>query len=165
MIDFIKIKVKAGDGGKGCVAWRHEKFYANGGPFGGDGGKGGDVWFQVDTNETTLTKLRFTKRVKAGNGMPGLTKKMHGKSGEDAVVSVPLGTMIRNAANNDLLADLTQPGQKVLIAHGGRGGLGNPSLRQRDRKSQRIPLRRSNRISVSSVFPMTEVLYWRICPD
>lgn len=125
MIDFIKLHVKAGDGGKGAVAWRHEKYYPNGGPFGGDGGKGGDVWFQVDTNETTLTKLRFTKRVKAGNGMPGLTKKMHGKSGEDAVVSVPLGTMIRNAANNDLLADLTQPGQKVLIAHGGRGGLGN----------------------------------------
>lgn len=125
MIDLVRLHVKAGDGGRGCVAWRHEKYYPNGGPFGGDGGNGGDVWFQVDTNETTLTKLRFTKTVKAGNGAPGLTKKMHGKSGEDAVVYVPLGTMIRNAANNDLLADLTKPGQKVLIAHGGRGGLGN----------------------------------------
>lgn len=125
MIDFIKISVKAGDGGRGCVAWRHEKFYPNGGPFGGDGGKGGDVYFEVDTNETTLTKLRFTRKVKAGNGAPGLIKKMHGKSGDDVTISVPLGTMIRNAENGDLMADLTKPGQKVLIAHGGKGGLGN----------------------------------------
>ncbi len=125
MIDLVKLHVKAGDGGRGCVAWRHEKFYPLGGPFGGDGGKGGDIYFKVDTNETTLTKLRFTKKVKAGNGMPGLTKKMHGKSGDDVIIPVPLGTMIRNAENHDLLADLTKPGQKVLIAHGGRGGLGN----------------------------------------
>ncbi len=125
MIDLVKLHVKAGDGGRGCVAWRHEKYYPNGGPFGGDGGKGGDVWFAVDTNETTLTKLRFTKSVKAGNGMPGLIKKMHGKSGDDVIVPVPLGTMIRNSENGDLLADLTEPGQKVLIAHGGKGGLGN----------------------------------------
>lgn len=125
MIDYIKLHVKAGDGGRGCVAWRREKFYPNGGPFGGDGGKGGDIYFCVDTNETTLTKLRYTKTIKAGNGAPGLIKKMHGKSGDDIVVPVPPGTMIRNAANNDLLADLTQPGQKVLIAHGGKGGLGN----------------------------------------
>ena len=125
MIDLIKMHVKAGDGGRGIVAWRREKFYPNGGPAGGDGGKGGDIWFAVDTNETTLTKLRYTKSVKAGNGAPGLTKKMHGKSGDDVTVHVPLGTMIRNAANGDLLADLVKPGQKVLIAHGGKGGLGN----------------------------------------
>ncbi len=125
MIDLVKLKVKAGDGGRGAVAWRHEKYYPNGGPFGGDGGDGGSVYFKVDTNETTLTKLRFTKSIKAGNGMPGMTKKMHGKSGDDVIVGVPLGTMIRNADNNDLLADLTKPGEKVLIAHGGKGGLGN----------------------------------------
>ena len=125
MIDLVKLHVKAGDGGRGCVAWRHEKFYANGGPFGGDGGKGGDIWFAVDTNETTLMKLKFTRKIKAGNGMPGLIKKMHGKSGDDIIVPVPLGTMIRNATNGDLLADLTKPGQKVLIARGGKGGLGN----------------------------------------
>lgn len=124
-IDLIRLHVKAGDGGRGCVAWRHEKFYPNGGPFGGDGGNGGDIYFKVDTNETTLTKLRFTRTIKAGNGAPGLIKKMHGKSGDDVIVPVPLGTMIRNAANGDLLADLTEPGQKVLIAHGGKGGLGN----------------------------------------
>ena len=101
MIDLVKLHVKAGDGGRGCVAWRHEKFYANGGPFGGDGGKGGDIWFAVDTNETTLMKLKFTRKIKAGNGMPGLIKKMHGKSGDDIIVPVPLGTMIRNAANGD----------------------------------------------------------------
>lgn len=125
MIDFIKIKVKAGDGGKGCVAWRHEKFYANGGPFGGDGGRGGHVYIEVDTNETTLTKLRFTRSVKAGNGEPGKIKKMHGADGEDVTIKVPLGTMVRNAANGDLLADLTKPHQIVLIAKGGKGGLGN----------------------------------------
>jgi GTP-binding protein len=125
MIDLIRMHVKAGDGGRGAVAWRREKYYPNGGPAGGDGGKGGDVWFKVDTNETTLTKLRFTKSVKAGNGAPGLNKKMHGKSGQDVYIPVPLGTMIRNAANGDLLADLTKPGQMVMIAHGGKGGLGN----------------------------------------
>ena len=125
MIDFIKIKVKAGDGGKGCVAWRHEKFYANGGPFGGDGGRGGHVYIEVDTNETTLTKLRFTRSVKAGNGEPGKIKKMHGADGEDVTIKVPLGTMVRNAANGDLLADLTRPHQIVMIAKGGKGGLGN----------------------------------------
>ena len=125
MIDFIKIKVKAGDGGKGCVAWRHEKFYANGGPFGGDGGRGGHVYIEVDTNETTLTKLRFTHSVKAGNGEPGKIKKMHGADGEDVTIRVPLGTMVRNAETGDLLADLTRPHQIVMIAKGGKGGLGN----------------------------------------
>ncbi len=125
MIDFIKIKVKAGDGGKGCVAWRHEKYYANGGPFGGDGGRGGHVYIEVDTNETTLTKLRFTRSVKAGNGEPGKIKKMHGADGEDVTIKVPLGTMVRNAENGDLLADLTKPHQIVMIAKGGKGGLGN----------------------------------------
>ena len=125
MIDLVNIKIKAGDGGKGCVAFRHEKYYPNGGPFGGDGGRGGNVYFSVDTNETTLTKLRFTKSIRAGNGGDGMTKKMHGKDGDDVTVKVPLGTMIRNAKNGDLLADLTRPNQTVLIAKGGRGGLGN----------------------------------------
>ncbi len=125
MIDLIKMKVKAGDGGKGAVAFRHEKYYPNGGPFGGDGGRGGNVYFEVDTNETTLIKLRYTKSVKAGNGGNGMTKKMHGKDGDDIILKVPLGTMIRNAANGDLIADLTKPHQVALVAKGGRGGLGN----------------------------------------
>ncbi len=125
MIDLIKVHVKAGDGGRGIVAWRREKYYPTGGPAGGDGGDGGSIYFAVDTNETTLTKLRYTKSIKAGNGSPGLIKKMHGKSGDDIIVPVPLGTMIRNAKNGDLLADLTKPGQKVLVAKGGKGGLGN----------------------------------------
>lgn len=125
MIDLIKMKVKAGDGGKGAVAFRHEKYYPNGGPFGGDGGRGGNVYFEVDTNETTLIKLRYTKSVKAGNGSNGMTKKMHGKDGDDVILHVPLGTMIRNAENGDLIADLTSPHQVALVARGGRGGLGN----------------------------------------
>ena len=125
MIDLIKMKVKAGDGGKGAVAFRHEKYYPNGGPFGGDGGRGGNVYFEVDTNETTLIKLRYIKSVKAGNGSNGMTKKMHGKDGDDVILHVPLGTMIRNAENGDLIADLTRPHQVALVARGGRGGLGN----------------------------------------
>lgn len=125
MIDFIKMHLKAGDGGRGIVAWRREKYYPNGGPAGGDGGDGGSIYFAVDTNESTLTKLRFTQSVKAGNGAPGLIKKMHGKSGDDIIVKVPPGTMIRNAKTGDLLADLTKAGQKVRIAKGGKGGLGN----------------------------------------
>lgn len=125
MIDFIRMHLKAGDGGRGIVAWRREKYYPNGGPAGGDGGDGGSIYFAVDTNETTLTKLRFTQSVKAGNGSPGLIKKMHGKSGEDVTVRVPPGTMIRNAKTGDLLADLTKEGQVVRIAKGGKGGLGN----------------------------------------
>lgn len=125
MIDFIRMHLKAGDGGRGIVAWRREKYYPNGGPAGGDGGDGGSIYFAVDTNETTLTKLRFTQTVKAGNGSPGLIKKMHGKSGEDITIKVPPGTMIRNAKNGDLLADLTKEGQIVCIAKGGKGGLGN----------------------------------------
>lgn len=125
MIDYIKIKVRAGNGGKGSVAFRHEKYYPNGGPFGGDGGRGGNVYFEVDTNETTLSKLRFTRSVKAEDGGDGMTKKMHGKDGEDVIIKVPLGTMIRNAANGDLMADLTKPHQVALIARGGKGGLGN----------------------------------------
>lgn len=125
MIDFIRMHLKAGDGGRGIVAWRREKYYPNGGPAGGDGGDGGSIYFAVDTNETTLTKLRFTKLIKAGNGSPGLIKKMHGKSGEDVTIKVPPGTMIRNAKTGDLLADLTKEGQVVRIARGGKGGLGN----------------------------------------
>lgn len=125
MIDFIRMHLKAGDGGRGIVAWRREKYYPNGGPAGGDGGDGGSIYFAVDTNETTLTKLRYTQSVKAGNGSPGLIKKMHGKSGEDVTVKVPPGTMIRNAKTGDLLADLTKEGQVIRIAKGGKGGLGN----------------------------------------
>lgn len=125
MIDFIRMHLKAGDGGRGIVAWRREKYYPNGGPAGGDGGDGGSIYFAVDTNETTLTKLRYTQSVKAGNGSPGLIKKMHGKSGEDVTVKVPPGTMIRNAKTGDLLADLTKEGQVVRVAKGGKGGLGN----------------------------------------
>lgn len=125
MIDLIKIKVKAGDGGKGAVAFRHEKYYPNGGPFGGDGGRGGNIYFQVDTNETTLSKLRYSKNIKAEDGGNGMTKKMHGKDGEDIFLHVPLGTMVRNAKNGDLIADLTKPHQIALIAKGGKGGLGN----------------------------------------
>lgn len=125
MIDLVKIKLKAGDGGKGAVAFRHEKYYPNGGPFGGDGGRGGNIYFTVDTNETTLVKLRYTKSVRAGSGGNGMTKKMHGKDGEDITIHVPLGTMIRNVATGDLIADLTEPNQTLLVAKGGRGGLGN----------------------------------------
>lgn len=125
MIDSVKLKIKAGDGGKGLVAFRHEKYVPFGGPCGGDGGDGGSVFFCADTNETTLSKLKYTKSVQAGSGQAGLNKQMHGKNGDDVTVKVPLGTMIRNADTNDLLADITHPDQQVCVAKGGRGGKGN----------------------------------------
>lgn len=125
MIDQVTMHVKAGDGGRGLVAWRHEKYYPNGGPFGGDGGRGGHIYIEVDTNESTLAKLRYTKNIKAGNGEAGKTKKMHGADGQDVTIRVPLGTMVHNQKTGDLLADMTRPHQIVLIARGGRGGLGN----------------------------------------
>ena len=110
MIDRVKLHLKAGDGGRGCVAWRREKFYPNGGPFGGDGGNGGDIYFAVDTNETTLIKLRFTKTVKAGNGSPGLIKKMHGKSGDD----IPLYARIIKVTDSYDAMISKRPGREQL---------------------------------------------------
>ncbi|HLR92566.1 MAG TPA: GTPase ObgE [Atopostipes sp.] len=124
-IDQANIYVKAGDGGDGMVAFRREKFVPDGGPAGGDGGKGGDVVFIVDEGLNTLMDFRYNRHFKADKGENGMSKGMHGRAAEDLMVSVPPGTVIKNEDTGEVLADLTEDGQKVVVASGGRGGRGN----------------------------------------
>jgi GTPase len=124
-VDEIKIQVKSGDGGAGCVSFRREKFIPLGGPDGGDGGKGGDVTFQVSPHLATLLDLRHKPHLKAGRGKHGMGKDRHGAGGEDLTVLVPQGTVIKDAETDEILADLAEPGQSVVLLKGGRGGQGN----------------------------------------
>lgn len=123
-IDSAKIKIKAGDGGNGAVSFRREKYVAAGGPDGGDGGRGGDIIFQVDDNLSTLADFRYKRKYSAGRGGDGRGKRCSGKKGEDLVISVPRGTLLRDAETGRLVADLSGDEPQV-IAHGGRGGWGN----------------------------------------
>ena len=138
--DYVKIIAKAGDGGNGAISFRREKYVAAGGPDGGDGGKGGDVYFEVDPNSNTLIDFRFKKKFKAENGNNGEGSNKYGKSGENLTIKVPIGTVIKDASNNRVLADLSQEGQRELVVKGGRGGKGNAhfatSTRQAPRFSQ-----------------------------
>ena len=124
-IDEVKIHVKAGDGGRGCLSFRREKFVAMGGPDGGDGGRGGDVLIEVDTALSTLLDLRYRQHLKAQNGAPGMGKNMHGKSGEDLIIKVPPGTLVLDDESGELLADMTASGQTLKLLKGGQGGRGN----------------------------------------
>lgn len=123
-VDTAKIRIKAGDGGNGAVSFHQEKYVAAGGPDGGDGGKGGNVVFVSDTNVSTLVDFRYRKRYFAPNGQPGSSKRCSGKSGEDLVIRVPKGTLIRDAQTNRILADISTD-EPVVVARGGRGGWGN----------------------------------------
>lgn len=124
-VDQVHIEIAAGKGGAGAVAFRHEKFAEFGGPYGGDGGRGGDVIALADNSISTLLDFRYRKIIKAENGAPGGTKRMTGKSGEHEIIRVPVGTLIRDAHTLELLADLSEDGQRVVLATGGKGGLGN----------------------------------------
>ena len=124
-VDQVKIEVKAGDGGRGCVSFRREKFIPKGGPDGGDGGDGGHVFFVVDEALTTLLDYRYLHHCKAKNGAPGLGKTMHGKNGESLELRVPRGTLVYDAETGELLADLTEVGEPLLFLRGGKGGRGN----------------------------------------
>lgn len=124
-IDRVKIKIKAGDGGNGVTAFRREKFVPRGGPSGGDGGNGGDVWLESDEGLNTLLHLRFNPEHKAERGKHGEGSNRFGKHGENAVVKVPVGTQVFNAETNELLFDFTEAGQHYLAAKGGKGGWGN----------------------------------------
>ncbi len=123
--DESKIFVKGGDGGRGCVSFRREKYVPKGGPDGGDGGKGGDVVFVADENLSTLIDFHYKRHYRAERGQHGRGKKQTGRSGEDLVIPVPVGTEIYDAETGVLIADLKQPGQKIVVAKGGRGGRGN----------------------------------------
>lgn len=125
-VDSAKIYVKAGNGGNGCMSFRREKFVPKGGPDGGDGGRGGHVYLKAHGQLSTLLDFRYRKRYEAQRGAHGQGAKKNGKMGKDVVIPVPCGTVVRNAENGELLADLTQDGEEFLVARGGRGGKGNP---------------------------------------
>ena len=123
--DYTKIIVKSGDGGNGAITFRREKYVASGGPDGGDGGKGGDVYFAVDPDQNTLINFRYNKKYKAQNGENGSGNRCFGKSGEDLYIKVPRGTVIKDAETLKVIADLSEEGQCELVFPGGRGGKGN----------------------------------------
>jgi GTP-binding protein len=124
-IDEVRIEVEAGHGGRGCMSFRREKFVPRGGPDGGDGGNGGDVVAVADPQLTTLLDLRYQRLYRAGRGVHGKGKDQHGKRGEEKIIPVPVGTTIRDAESGELLVDLSAPGQRAVIARGGKGGRGN----------------------------------------
>lgn len=124
-VDRTQITVKSGDGGNGCCSFRREKFIPKGGPDGGDGGNGGDVILESTTSEQNLNSLVYRRRYCAANGPGGQGSDMHGRNADAIVVKVPVGTVIRDAATGEVLADLDTPGAQVVVAKGGRGGRGN----------------------------------------
>lgn len=137
-IDEVIIEVEGGKGGDGCVSFRREKCLPKGGPDGGDGGKGGDVYLVADEGLNTLADFRHQRDFRAGNGKPGMGKQRTGKSGEDLYIKVPVGTLVYDGETGELLGDLTRHGQKLLIASGGRGGLGNAHFKSSTNQAPRI---------------------------
>jgi GTP-binding protein len=124
-VDEAKIYVKAGDGGNGCVAFRREKYVPRGGPAGGDGGRGGSVYLEANPNDNTLLRYRYNREFKGDRGRHGEGSNCTGVSGDDLILQVPVGTLVYDSTGRELLADLKTPGQRVLVAEGGRGGRGN----------------------------------------
>lgn len=124
-VDVAKIFIRSGNGGNGAISFRREKYVPFGGPDGGDGGKGGDVVFEVDKNMRTLLDFKYKKKYEAERGQDGGKSNMFGKDGKDLIIKVPAGTVIRDTESNRIIADLTEDGQSVVVAKGGRGGRGN----------------------------------------
>ncbi|MFQ3622802.1 MAG: GTPase ObgE [Acetobacteraceae bacterium] len=136
-LDEAKIWVKAGDGGNGCVAFRREKFIEFGGPWGGDGGKGGDVVVEAVPNLNTLIDYRYAQHFRAERGEDGKGKEMTGRGGDDLVLKVPVGTVLLADDRETVLADLTEPGQRVTLCRGGRGGFGNTRYKSSTNRAPR----------------------------
>ena len=124
-VDYVEIYAKGGDGGAGAVAFRREKYVPRGAPAGGDGGRGGSVIIQADEALHTLVDLRYQKHLRAKNGQPGGSSDKTGADGEDLVVRVPVGTIVRDVGTGEILADLVAQGQRAALARGGMGGRGN----------------------------------------
>jgi GTP-binding protein len=137
-IDQATIRVKAGDGGHGCVAFRREKFVPKGGPSGGDGGTGGSVWIVASKRLNTLYHLQFQREWKAGRGQHGMGSNCSGHDGDDVTIELPVGSVIRDKVTSEVIADLTHDGQRVLIAKGGRGGWGNQHFATATRQAPRF---------------------------
>jgi GTPase len=136
-LDTAKVYIQSGAGGNGCIAFRREKFIEYGGPWGGDGGKGGDVWAEAVENLNTLIDYRFQQHVRAKNGEGGAGKDMHGAGGDDAVMRVPVGTQIYEEDGETLIADLAEPGQRVKLLRGGNGGFGNAHFKSATNQAPR----------------------------
>jgi GTP-binding protein len=136
--DHAKVYVKGGDGGNGIVSFRREKYVPAGGPNGGDGGKGGDIVLVADLGLRTLVDFKYKRHYKAKRGEHGQGKNMHGKNGEDLVIKVPVGTVVKDADTGDVLADIINPDQRVIIAQGGRGGRGNARFMSNQNKAPRL---------------------------
>ena len=136
-VDDVKIWVKSGDGGNGCVSFRREKFVPRGGPDGGDGGHGGDVVFITSTHISTLLDYLYRPHNIAGKGGHGQGAKKHGRTGKDIVVKVPVGTLLKDCETGEVLYDLSEPGQKIVFLQGGRGGKGNSRFTSPTRRSPR----------------------------
>ncbi|MEQ8204847.1 MAG: GTPase ObgE [Woeseia sp.] len=124
-VDETTIRVIAGNGGHGCLSFRREKYVERGGPDGGDGGHGGDVWLLADNSTNTLADFRVARKFRAENGQPGAGRNKTGRSGEDLEVRVPCGTIVYDVDTGELIGDLTRQGQRLKVANAGRGGLGN----------------------------------------
>lgn len=137
LVDEAQITVKAGDGGNGCVSFRREKFIPLGGPDGGDGGDGGSVWLLADENLNTLVDFRHQRIFRAQRGGNGMGKQMYGKGGEDIVIRVPIGTVVAVEDTGETIGDLTEHGQRIKVAQGGRGGLGNMHFKSSTNRSPR----------------------------
>jgi GTP-binding protein len=136
--DEARIYVQGGDGGDGCVAFRREKFVPHGGPSGGNGGHGGNVYLEADPGPNTLINFKRRSHFRAGRGAHGRGKDQAGANGEDLAIPVPLGTVARDEATGAMLADLTRPGQRALVARGGRGGRGNATFATPSNQAPRI---------------------------
>ena len=137
-VDYTKIFIKSGDGGNGAVSFRREKYVAAGGPDGGDGGKGGSIYFEVDPDSNTLIDFRYNRKFKARNGENGSGAHKYGKSGEDLIIKVPKGTIVKDAETGKVIADLSKDGQRELILSGGRGGKGNSHFATSTRQAPRF---------------------------
>ncbi|MBA3758426.1 GTPase ObgE [Candidatus Saccharibacteria bacterium] len=136
-VDKVLIQLKAGDGGDGAVSFRHEIYVDKGGPDGGDGGDGGDIILQASRNQNTLAAFRFQKLLKAEPGKSGSKQRKHGRSGKDLIVQIPVGTAIVDS-EGQVLADLTNDGQKAIVARGGKGGFGNAHFTSSTRQVPRV---------------------------
>jgi GTP-binding protein len=137
LVDEAEITVTAGNGGNGCIGFRREKFIPLGGPDGGDGGDGGNVWLQADENLNTLVDFRHQKQFRAQRGENGMGQQRYGKGGEDTTITVPVGTVVHNVETDEVIGDLTTHGDRLLVAKGGQGGLGNMHFKSSTNRSPR----------------------------
>ena len=140
LVDEAEIQVIAGNGGNGCVGFRREKFIPLGGPDGGDGGDGGCVWLEASENLNTLVDFRHQKQFRAQRGENGMGQQKYGKGGEDSVILVPVGTVVVNVETDEVIGDLTAHGERLLVAKGGKGGLGNMHFKSSTNRTPRRAL-------------------------